>query len=49
MYLFIYLSAIPLNIATENGYTITVEVLAAKGADIIATDNAGRNVYRVLF
>lgn len=45
--LFFFNQQTPLHIATENGYTYTVEVLAAKGADISATDNAGVSVYRI--
>ena len=42
---FFFYQRTPLHIATENGYTYTVEALAAKKADISAKDNAGVSVH----
>ena len=41
---FFFYQQTPLHITTENGYTYTVEALAAKGADISAKDNAGVSI-----
>ena len=41
---FFFYQQTPLHIASENGYTYTVEALAAKGADISAKDNAGVSI-----